>query len=402
MTSTHVHEAIDTLGHAFEEFKKTNDQRLTEITTKGAADTLTEEKASRLNSAVEKASKTLDSLKAMSMRPASGGEKADTVSYQAKEAFEGYIRKGQHPRDMELKELSSTSGESGGYLIPQNLSSRIQASLKEFSPIRQLASTCQISTDSLDILSEKGEASVGWVGETAKRDTTKTPEFIKHRIAVHEIFAKPKASQKLLDDASVNLEEWLSQKIAEQMAAFENKAFVEGNGEGKPKGFLAYPGADVGKGEWGKLEQVFTGHKGEIKHADCLFDLFHSLKPQYLPGAVWVMSRSAQSAIRKLKDESTGSYLWQPGLAQGSVNTLLGHPVVTVDDMPALTKGTSTQSVSFANFRRGYQVVDRKSITILRDPYSEKPYVEFYATKRVGGDVIDFDAIKVLTFDKRS
>lgn len=402
MTSTHVNEAIDSLGRAFEEFKSTNEQRLAEISKKSSADTITEEKTTRLSDAVEKAARTLDTLKAAAHRPGTEVSSLGPESHQAKAAFEGYVRKGQQPSALELKELSSATGESGGYLIPQSLASRIYSSLKEISPIRQLASSCQISTDSLDILVEKGEATVGWVGETEKRNATKAPEFIKHRIAVHEIYAKPKASQKLLDDSSVSLEEWLSHKIAEQMAGFENKAFVEGDGEGKPKGFLSYPTVDAGKGEWGKVERVLTGKKGEITEADSLFDLFHALKPQYLPGAVWVMSRSAQSAIRKLKDESTGTYLWQPGLSEGSANTLLGHPVVTVDDMPALTKGKAVSSVAFGNFRRGYQVVDRNSMSILRDPYSEKPYVEFYATKRVGGDVVDFDAIKVLTFDNKA
>lgn len=199
----------------------------------------------------------------------------------------------------------------------------------------------------------------------------------------------------MLDDASIDLETWLVNKIADRIADVENQAFVSGNGNHKPKGFMDYPTVAVGQGQWGRLEEIKTGHDGVLDDTDILIKTFHTLKPQYLKDAVWLMSRSAIASVRLLKDQQ-GQYLWQPGLMAGTTSTLLGHPVIICDDMPPLVQGTASKSIAFGNWQEGYQIVDRANITLLRDPYSAKPYVEFYVTKRVGGDVINFDAIKLI------
>ena len=329
-----------------------------------------------------------------------GGTTLPTEERLQKEAFAGYVRKGGEPT-WESKSLSASGGDpEGGYLIPHAVSHQIHGLLQEASFFRKLARVSAISTDSLDLLVDRGEAAAAWVQERSERPETETPELTALRIPVHEMYAKPRATQRLLDDAFINVESWLSEKIAQQMGHIESKAFVHGDGEGKPKGFLAYP-RQVGDTPWGQLEEVTTGVAGSFAAEDpeaALLDVFHRLKPAYGEGASWVMSRTAHAAIRRLKDPVTGHYFWQPTLSADQKTTLMGYPVYVTDHMPALAPGQASASVAFGNFAQAYQIVDRQGIQILRDPYSAKPYVEFYATKRVGGEVINFEAIKILNF----
>ena len=342
----------------------------------------------------EKQDKRFHQLYAAQQRPLLGIDSNQNCSQ--KQAFMDYITSGQS--SFQEKALTSLEGPTGGFLIPAVVTERIEKALNRISPLRSLARVTNISTDSLELLLDKGNADVGWVSETEERKETETPELAKVRIPVHQIYAKPRASQKILDDASIDIENWLVGKIAEKMAATENAAFIRGDGENKPTGFLNYEAVPVGDGAWGKLESLNTGVDGKFKGIDILLDTLNAMKPQYLPGAVWFMSRSAVSALRKLKDEMGGYSLWQPSLMAGSPDSLLGYPIVISDDMPALIEGKSSQSMVFANFYEAYQIVDRTSLHVLRDPYSAKPYVEFYVTKRVGGDVVNFDAIKVVNF----
>lgn len=341
----------------------------------------------------EKQDKRFQQLYAAQNRPVLG---VDNQNCQQKQAFLEYITQGNN--GFQKKALTSRDGPTGGYLIPAVVTERIGQALNRISPLRSLARVTNISTDSLELLLDKGNADVGWVSETAERKETETPELAKVRIPAHHIYAKPRASQKILDDASIDIENWLVGKVAEKMAAAENAAFIHGDGENKPAGFLQYDVVPVGEGTWGKLECLNTGLDGKLKNIDVLLDTLNAMKPQYLNGAVWLMSRSAVSALRKLRDEMGGASLWQPSLVAGTPDTLLGYPVVISDDMPTLTEGKQSKSVVFANFYEAYQIVDRTSLHVLRDPYSSKPYVEFYVTKRVGGDVINFDAIKVINF----
>jgi HK97 family phage major capsid protein len=311
--------------------------------------------------------------------------------------FIDYLKTGDGGRYQ--KSLSSGT-ETGSLLMPSPVRDMMFQSLEELSPVRRLARVTTITTDTLEILTEKDKPQVGWASETSELAETQTPELNHIRIPVHYVYAKPKVSQKLLDDSAIQLDNWLVQKISHIMAVTEEEAFIRGDGDNKPKGFLTYPLAPVGSGSFGKIEAIYTGNKGQIVSPEVLFETMTSLKSQYLNGATWLMSRSALAAIRQMKDPSTGHFLWQPGLMDKAPGTLLGYPVVVCDHMPALTTGLASTPIAFGNFSQSYQIVDRQGVQILRDPYSAKPYVEFYVTKRVGGDVVNFDAIKLISCDE--
>jgi HK97 family phage major capsid protein len=392
---------INDLARTFEEFKSTQDERLNILEKKGASDPIVEDKLARIETSLDQSEKRLKQMEARNIRPQVETHSESFCPHH--HAFMDYIRKGLDAplHHFEQKALSTTSDRDGGYLVPPALSERLHSTLQATSSLRGLASTREISTSVLEMLIDKDEADAGWVTEVQERIETRTPELMKIRIPVHEMYAKPRATQKLLDDAMVNVEEWLAEKVAQKMGSMENRAFVSGDGQNKPKGILAYETRLKAAWEWGKLEEVRTGVKGDLVGdigAISLQDIFFSLKPQYLSGASWLMSQSAQALLRRLKDVDSGRYLWEPPLAGVSNPTLLGYPIVVSDAMPSLVTGAASKSVLFGNFKEGYQIVDRSGLHVLRDPYSAKPYVEFYATRRVGGDVLNFEALKVLNF----
>ncbi len=315
------------------------------------------------------------------------------------EQFKEFVQSGAV--NWETKSLTSDTAE-GGLVMPAEIGSQVKAKVDSLAPLRQLACSTAISSDSLDVVVEKNSPNVGWVTEQGSRVETDSSQLEKRRIGVHELYAKVRLSQRLIDDAQVPIEEWLMSRVASQMAEVENKAFIQGDGITQPKGFLNYVGSEAS--EWGKLQTFSTLQNGgfidDATALEVLFRALDSMKSEYLNTACWVMSRSAQSKLRQLKDPNTGVFLWHTGsgLSGEAANMLLGYPVIISDDMPALDPSKSTLSVAFGNFERGYQVVDRQELSVLRDPYSSKPYIEFYATRRVGGDVVDFDAIKLIRF----
>lgn len=417
--------AVDALHVAFEEFKKANDERLAQIEKKGSADVVTEAKLQKIEADLEKAQKIADEAVLASKRQArivtdESGERvdldkkaqewasmnarrrggvigsfgaADMDSYKA--AFDTFLRKGEEIMGAdERKALSVGSDPDGGYVVNPDLSGRIVAKVFETSPMRAYASIQVISTDALEGLFDLNEASSGWVGETDSRAETNTPALGKWRIPVHELYAKPKATQKLLDDASINMEQWLAAKVSEKFARDEAAAFVNGNGINKPRGFLTY---SAGTTLPGTVEQFPTGVNGGLAAApaggDTLIDALYGLKAQYRANATWFMNRATTKLVRKAKD-TDGAYLWQPGIAAGQPATLLGYPVASFEDMP--DPATGSLSIAVGDMRAAYQIVDRIGIRTLRDPYSAKPYVEFYTTRRVGGDLCNFEAIKII------
>ena len=401
-----VHEAINDLAGAFEEFKSTNDHRLNMIENKGNVDSLIDHKLSRLNSEMDRAYDRLNKLQLSTQRPLLGeAERASSFEQQEhKTAFLHYIRKGDETKlyQLEQKALTTGSDAEGGYLVPHTVSDRIGQEMGQLSPIRSLASIMTISTSALELLVDRDKPEVGWVAETAERPETAAPKMAKLSIPVHELYAKPRATQKLLDDSRINIEEWLVGRIASKMAQVENQAFVNGDGTNKPKGFMTYPTVALGNLEAGKIEHILTGTEGafgENQPGDILFDAINAMKVEYLKDAVWLMSRSTLSAARKLKS-AEGQYLWQPSLSEELSQTLLGYKVIVLEDLPPLVQGTASKSIVFANLKEGYQIVDRAGTQVLRDPFSAKPYVEFYTTKRVGGDVIDTHAFKIIKFSR--
>ena len=293
------------------------------------------------------------------------------------------------------KSLTSTMGERSNLLLPPATRDVMQQLEPDYSPFRKIARVTYITTDTLEVLIDRKNGDVGWVSETDARNETEAPELLKTIIPTHELFARPRASQKLLDDAGVDVEKWLSQKIAWQMGMMETEAFVKGDGKGKPRGFLTYDTTTPEKEECGKVVTFSSGDEGTLMSSDVLIDVMHSMKVEYLTNACWVMSRQTLSIIRKLKDKD-GQYLWLQNNMNPAHSTLLGYSVVLCDAMPHPEKDNIC--IVFGNFEEAYHIVDRQDVHILRDPYSAKPYVEFYATKRIGGDVMRHDALRFVRF----
>jgi HK97 family phage major capsid protein len=381
---------LDAIGSAFEEFKKLNDQRLKAVESKGFAPADLVEKVEKANSEIEKLQGEVKAAQTALNRSGSAQKQEENIEgKEAKAAFRKFMAKGAEALNaQEIKSLSVGNDPDGGYLVLPEMSSEIVKKIYESSPMRQLASVATISSDTFEVIEDLDEADASWVGEIAARSETDTPQIQKLIIPVHELYAKPKASQKVLDDAFVNVESWLAEKVADKFARSEATAFISGNGVGKPMGILSYASGT----SFNQIEQVNSG-AGAALTADGLISLVYSLKGAYKQGASFMMKRVTVSTIRKFKDVTSGQYLWQPGLQGGQPDLLLGHPIYEADDMPV--EGSNNLAVAFGNFKAAYQIVDRFGIRVLRDPFSSKPYIEFYTTKRVGGAVKNFEAIKL-------
>lgn len=326
------------------------------------------------------------------------GFNADAVA-EYRKSFLSLIRKNfdaARLSDQERKTLSVGEDTSGGFFVYPDLSGRIVSKVFETSPMRAYASVQAIGTDALEGYFDNDEVGFGWVSELEARPATDTPVIGKWRIPVHEMYAMPEASQNILDDAIMDMEAWLNGKIADKFSRAENAAFVAGNGAGKPRGYLDYPdGTDLTN----SIEHVDTGVNGAFAAApnggDALIEALYGLKAEYRANASWFMNRTTARLTRKLKD-SDGAYIWSPGIAAGQPATLLGYPVASFEDMP--NPATGSLSIAVGDMRRAYQIVDRIGIRMLRDPYTSKGRVKFYATKRTGGDMINGEALKVVAF----
>lgn len=393
MSITEITNQVHSLGNAWEQFKQVNDARLNEIERKGNSDPLYDEHLNNISAALDNYKSRLDRVETAYNRPMLGSEAGEYKAANGEygKAFCNYLRKGMDAglENLQVKALSVGSDPDGGYLVTPAMSSKIVQAIFETSPMRQLSSVETISTDSLDLIDDHDQAAAGWTSETASISETSTPIIAKRNIQTHQLYAQPKATQKLVDDAAIDIEAWLSNKIADIFSRKENTAFVSGNGVGQPRGILTYAAGT----SWNQIQQVNSGSSGAVT-ADGLINLFYSLKDAYAKRASFLMNRTVVQAVRLLKEATTNQYLWQPGLAAGQPDTLLGVPVYMATDMPAAA--ANSLSVVVGDFQSAYQIVDRQGISILRDPFTEKPFVKFYATKRVGGDVVNFDAIKLL------
>ncbi|MCI5044180.1 MAG: phage major capsid protein [Aquisalinus sp.] len=389
-----MHEFLTT----FEDFKHTNDSRLAELESRKSVDALTEEKLTRINNALDEQKSRLDRLALAGQRPARGSAHLPEAD-DRKAAFNRYVRNGDArgllPDD--TKALSAGSDPDGGYLAPEETERLIITAVRDISPIRQIASVRQIGANSYRKPVSISGAAAGWVGETEARPETTSPTLAAVDFPAMELYAMPAATQVLLDDAIVNLERWIADEVQAEFAAQESAAFVNGDGNNTPRGFRNYPQVPEGTESWGQLGYVATGVDGDFGASpfDQLVDLIYTPKRSYRPGARFVMNRSVLGRLRKIKDNE-GNYLWQPSLQAGAASTLLGYPVTEVEEMPGISSGSD--SIAFGDFARGYLIVDRVGVRVLRDPFSAKPYVLFYTTKRVGGGVQDFAAIKFLKF----
>jgi HK97 family phage major capsid protein len=388
----------DDVMRLFEEFKAANDQRLDEIERR-SADVVTEDKVERINAAL---TRRLDELSLKSARPALGRERgaqtADTLEHKA--AFDGYMRSGESAglRALEVKAMSVGSNPDGGYVVPVEIEQSIGRRLSAISPIRGIAGRREISGSVYKKPFMTAGPAVGWVGETGERTQTTSPTLDALSFPAMELYAMPAATASLLEDAAVNIDEWLAGEVEQAFAVQEGSAFVSGTGSSQPKGFLSYETVDNASWVWGKVGTLSTGVDGAFPASDpsdVLVDLVYAVKAGYRQNGVFVMNRKTQATVRKFKDEG-GNYLWQPPAQAGGRASLMTFPVIEAEDMPDIDD--DSLSVAFGDFGRGYLVVDRAGVRGLRDPFTAKPYVLFYTTKRVGRGVQDFDAIKLLKF----
>lgn len=424
---------IEAQGKAWEEHKKTNDELL-KAKAEGKAVADLEAKLSKVSAEMDKLSELkadFDKFLLESQRPgASKGDenteaeckqwnamlRADFQSKgrsipaevsgdaysQYKSAFYSLVRHGDIERLSadERKALSAGSDPDGGYLLPASTVGRMVKKVYEQSTMRQLANVVALSTDALEGIVDNDEADAGWVSEMGTRNDTDTPQVGKYRIEAHEMYAQPKVTQKLIDDAATDVEAWLADKVADKFARVEGTAFWTGDGVGKPRGLAAYATAATGDGSraWGTFEHVITGANGAFHttKADPLQDLLGAFKDHYLQGATFVMRREVRTLIRKMKEATSDRYLWEPSLQAGQPDRLLGYPVRIDQYMSSLTTGSL--SLAFGDFREAYTIVDRIGVRTLRDPYTAKPYIRFYSTKRTGGGAVNFEAVKFLKF----
>jgi HK97 family phage major capsid protein len=376
---------------AFEEFKRDNDSRIKQLEKRGTTDALTEEKLGRLNQALDGAKAAMERLSLEKARPALEAGRPD-LGDEYKDAFSAYVKRGEE------KALSIGSNPDGGYLVPAETESEITRRLTAVSPIRAIASVRNVSSTVYKKPVTLTGPAVGWVAETASRPQTNSQTIDLIDFPTAELYAMPAATSAFLDDAAVDVGQWIADEVNAAFAEQETAAFVNGNGTNKPKGFLTETLVAESAWVWDKIGYIATGVSGAWPSGDAsdvLIDLVYALKAGYRQNASWVMNRKTQAAVRKLKD-ADGNYLWSPGASAGAKATLLGFDLVEAEDMPDVAAAATP--IAFGDFRRGYLVVDRTGVNVLRDPYSAKPYVLFYTTKRVGGGVQDFDAIKLLKF----
>ena len=347
-----------------------------------------------LRSDINEVKSRIERANRLASRPVLGGIDPAASGLEVKSFVDGFLRQG---REAELKSLSGAVSADGGYAVPRAIDEQIAAVLKKISPIRAIGQVVQVGTAGYRKLVMTSGTASGWVSEVATRPETTAPKFAEIAPPFGELYANPSATQAMLDDAMFDVEAWLANEIAGEFARAEASAFVNGTGLNQPKGFLQTPTSNATDATrtFGTLQFIASGNATGFDTAPelKLIDLVHSLKAGHRQGAVFVMNTTTLAQIRKLK-AADGSFLWTPGLMDGAPPRLLGYPVIEAEDMPDIAAGNFP--VAFGNFRNGYLIAERSSTTILRDPYTNKPFVNFYATKRIAGQVLDSEAIKLL------
>ena len=391
---------------AFEAFKGANDARLAELEKKASADTPLEEKVARIDAAVGSAQARLDRALSETRRPQLGDGVAPSGGFavpaplkgeETKSAFAAYMTGGS-TLGLELKAGLSSGPTSGGYVVPPETERAIERRLMAGSPMREIATVRTVGSGVFRKPVSTAGVEAGWVAETAARPETDPATLALLEFPSADLYACPAATQSLLDDALIDLDEWLAAEVEDAFSAQETEAFVNGDGTNKPRGFLDYDLVEDGDQEWGEIGYVASGAAGAFpvsNPTDRLIDLIYAPKALYRPNARFVMNRRTVGTVRKFKD-GDGNYIWQPAQRPGDTASLLGYPVTEIETMPDI--GADAAAIAFGDFQRGYLIVDRAGVRVLRDPYSAKPYVLFYTTKRVGGGVQNFDALKVMKF----
>lgn len=412
MTDAELKALLDEQKKAMDAFVKTQND-------KGQAEAARQEKLDKILADYDKAKDKADAearerkeiadrlnqLEAAKNMPHSNGNATmDKDDAEYAKAFNGYMRRGKG--EDELKDRSNAmsvgSDPDGGYMVPPAVSARVIETVATANPMRQLATIETISSDQLDINQDPDDMTASWVGETATRSETTNPKLFQANIPVHELYVMPKATQKLMDDAAVNIEQWLGMKAGRAFASAENTAFMTGVGVGKPKGITAYStianASWTVSSYWGYIGHIVSGSASALATTGAdLADTVEALREEYRANAAWIMNSATKMVVRKLRAGTNAAnqfLFWQPSYVAGQQDTLLGYPIYRSDAMPS--EGSNTYPVAFGDFKAAYTIVDRIGVRVLRDPYSAKPYVSFYTTKRVGGAVVNFEAIKLV------
>lgn len=375
---------------AFEAFKQANDQRLAALEAK-RGDVLLDEKLARLDHAVSRQQASLEALRAGQARPPLSQPRAEET--KARREFTAFLRTG-----LESKAVQSSPLGDGGHLVSSQVESRINTAIKDTSVFRQIASVRTASAGQHRILTSAGGDTAGWVGETDARPETISPKVEGEALTFFDLYAMPAATQTMLDDAAIDIEAWLVDEVRATFGEMENDAFINGNGTSQPLGLLNRAIAAEGTQDPDEIGYIATGVDGDFSAAapmDDLLDLIYAPRPGYRANGSFLMNRRTVSAVRKLKD-TEGQYLWRPSQSAGEPASLLGYPVHEIETMPDI--GSDAYAVAFGDFARALTVVDRKGVSVLRDPYSNKPYVLFYMVKRVALALQDARALKLLKF----
>lgn len=413
-------EMHEEMQNTFADFKEVLERQSDEVKKTGNKSAELEGQLERINTRLDEIEdirkdadleKRLDEIEARHNRPgANGGEQSPELK-EYKDAFKKYIRTGDGANELKAlqrKALSATGSPAtdGSHAIPEDLAATIAEFAVELSPVRQFATVEQTSTSDVKKLVNTRGTGSGWVGETASRSETDTPSLQEVTIPMGTIYANPKATQEMLDDAFFDAEGWLTGEIATELAFEEGAAFVTGNGTNKPSGFMNATTAATADGTrtFGQVQHVITGVSNDfpdldltasppVYPEDIFIDLVHSMKASYRIGARFFMNKSTLAIVRKLKD-ADGNSLWQPSMGAENPSTILGYPVTELEAMASV--GSNALPVAFANLREAYLIKDRIGVRTIRDEVTEKPYVSFYTTKRVGGKLINDEAIKVI------
>ena len=397
--SAHLPRNAD-MSRAFLDFKTAQDQRLEALEQKHSSTTALNEKLNKLGACVDNQTRRLDKICTQNAMPIANsiGEN------EAKSAWSSYIRTGNTSalsslaNGVESKGLNTLSDTQGGYIAPAQTQSRIDTALNAVSPMRTLSSLRQIGAGQYNKPVSLSGTQAGWAGETQARTQTAAPQLDLLAFPVGELYAMPAATQTLLDDSVADVDAWLADEVRDVFANQETDAFIIGDGVNKPRGLLDYPQIEDDSHAWGQVGYIKTGVDGGFDASDpvnALIDLIYAPASVYRAGSSFIMNRRTISAVRKFKD-ADGNYIWQPSTQAGQPSQLLGYNVVEVESMPDIASGNA--AIAFGDFKRAYLIVDRQGIRVLRDPYSAKPYVLFYTTKRVGGGIADFNAVKLLKF----
>ncbi len=394
---------FEDLQKGFKSYREKNDEAIAEVKKNGVTDVILKEHIDRLDGNLDKLQKRLDDAVLEAKRPIIGHDdkavKMTAEQIEHAKAFMQFFRKGSGEHALaalEEKALSAGSNPDGGYLVPVQMETAITRVVTEISPVRSVAQVLSVSSPLYKKPINLGGANSGWVSEAGSRPQTNTPTLSELSFPAHEMYAMPAATQTILDDANISMEEWLAGEVRIEFARAEGAAFVVGDGVGKPRGFMAYDKVADASYAWGKTGYIATGGAGFSADPDAVddfIDVVYALKGEYRVNARWAMNRATMSSVRKFRD-GDDNYIWQPSIQVGQPAALLGYPIAEMESMAAV--GDGNYPVAFADFRSAYLIVDRVGVRILRDPFTAKPYVLFYTTKRVGGGIQNFEAIKLL------